>query len=149
MLLRLVADLLATTDPPTDPAADLRIVRACRACGSDRHGKPHVVGPPGRSRVHLSLGRSAGRAVVAVTGLGPVGVDLEALGPETDDDLVAWVRTESLVKATGHGLTIDPGSVEGPRRTIDLPAPDGFIAALTVLTDVAPAVVTTQATPAG
>jgi 4'-phosphopantetheinyl transferase len=126
-LVRLVGEVAGSSD-------GVRIVRACRSCGSDRHGKPQVVVPSGSPAVHLSLSRSGGRAVVAVTDAGPVGVDLEHVHPETSDDLVAWVRAESLLKATGHGLTIDPNTLAIPHRTDDLDAPDGFVAAVTVLT---------------
>jgi 4'-phosphopantetheinyl transferase len=132
-LVRLVGEL-------TGPVQGVRIVRACRACGSDRHGKPQVVVPAGSPAVHVSLSRSGGRAVVAITDAGPVGVDLERLGTEDTDELVAWVRAESLVKATGHGLTIDPDTIDVPHRTLDLDAPDGFVAAVTILTDGRPSV---------
>ncbi|MCL8253252.1 hypothetical protein AERO_17850 [Aeromicrobium fastidiosum] len=127
LLERLVGDVTGTTD-------GVRVVRACRTCGSDRHGQPRVVREPGAARVFVSLARSRGRAVVAVTDVGDVGVDVEEAGPAAPDDLVDWVRAESLVKATGHGLTIDPASLDVDRRTLDLPAPDGCVAAVTVLT---------------
>ena len=126
-LIRLVGEVAGS-------AEGVRIVRACRSCGSDRHGKPQVVVPAGSPGVHLSLSRSGGRAVVAVTDAGPVGVDVERVRAEEPDDLVAWVRAESLVKATGHGLTTDPATLDVPHRTLDLDAPSGFVAAVTVLT---------------
>jgi 4'-phosphopantetheinyl transferase len=126
-LVRLVGEVAGSTE-------GVSIVRACRGCGSDRHGKPQVVVPAGSPAVHLSLSRSGGRAVVAVTDAGPVGVDLEHVRAGATDDLVAWVRAESLVKATGHGLTIDPATLDVPHRTLDLNAPAGFVAAVTVLT---------------
>lgn len=126
-LVRLVGELTGSTE-------GVSIVRACRGCGSDRHGKRQVVVPAGSPAVHLSLSRSGGRAVVAVTDAGPVGVDLEHVRAGATDDLVAWVRAESLVKATGHGLTIDPATLDVPHRTLDLNAPAGFVAAVTVLT---------------
>jgi 4'-phosphopantetheinyl transferase len=126
-LVRLVGELTGSTE-------GIRIVRACRACGSDQHGKPQVVVPRGRPAAHLSLSRSGGRAVVALTDIGPIGVDLERVGAQRRSDLVAWVRAESLVKATGHGLTIDPATIDVPRRTVDLEAPEGFVAAATLLT---------------
>ncbi len=125
-LLTLTREVAGTTD-------GLRIVRACRTCGSDRHGQPRVVGPPDATPVFVSLARSGGRAVVAVTDVADIGVDVEARAPTSPDDLVAWVRTESLVKATGHGLTIDPATLDVARTTLDLAAPEGFVAALTVL----------------
>lgn len=127
-LVRLVGEL-------TGSVQGVRIVRACRSCGSDQHGKPQVVVPAGSPAVHVSLSRSGGRAVVAVTDAGAVGVDLECLGTEDTDELVSWVRAESLVKATGHGLTIDPDTIDVPHRTLDLDAPDGFVGAVTILTE--------------
>jgi 4'-phosphopantetheinyl transferase len=136
-LIRLVAEVTGSTD-------GVRIVRACRSCGSDRHGKPQVVLPSGSPAVHVSLSRCGGRAVVAVADTGPVGVDLELVRPDGPDDLVAWVRAESLVKATGHGLTIDPDTLDVPHRTLDLDAPAGFVAAVTILTDARPSVMSVR-----
>jgi 4'-phosphopantetheinyl transferase len=125
-LVRLIGEAVGTI-------GSVRIVRACRSCGSDRHGKPHVVVAGGSPLVFVSLARSGGRAVVAVTEVGEVGVDVEALASGDPDDLVEWVRAESLVKATGHGLATDPATLDVPRTTVDLDAPDGFVAAVTVL----------------
>jgi 4'-phosphopantetheinyl transferase len=128
-LTELVGEVAGTAD-------GVRVTRSCRACGSDRHGKPHVRTPPGSPPLFVSLARSGAHAVVAVTDVGDVGVDVEVAdrgGSGGRDDLVAWVRAESLVKATGHGLTIDPATLDVPRRTIDLDPPDGLVAALTVL----------------
>ncbi|MBD8605790.1 hypothetical protein IFT73_02890 [Aeromicrobium sp. CFBP 8757] len=127
LLVRLVGDVTGTTD-------GVRVVRACRTCGSDRHGQPRVVREPGAARVFVSLARSGGRAVVAVTDVGDVGVDVEEGGAAAPHELADWVRAESLVKATGHGLTIDPATLDVDRRTVDLAAPAGCVAAVTVLT---------------
>lgn len=119
---------------------DVRVVRACRSCGSDRHGKPQVVGAP----VHVSLSRAAGLAVVAVTDAGPVGVDVEPTASTTREvDVATWVRKESIVKATGHGLMVDPDSIDvtapgPPVWMFDLVCPEGFVAVATVLSDVRP-----------
>jgi 4'-phosphopantetheinyl transferase len=127
----------------------IRIVRACRSCGSDRHGKPQVVAPAALPAVHVSLSRSGGLTVVAVTDVGPVGIDIEARRDDADD-LLAWVRAESLVKATGHGLTIDPADLDDERWTAGLDAPDGFVGAVTILTTTTPpAEITNPAAPAG
>lgn len=140
-LVDLVADVSGTA-----PAL-ISVTHACRSCGSHRHGKVHAVLPAGSSEVHVSLSRSQGLTIAAVTDAGPVGVDVEAVTADCDD-LVAWVRTESLVKATGHGLTIDPALLDDVvRRTVDLDAPRGFVAAATVLTDQSPQVVTQRAAP--
>lgn len=142
-LARLVADSAGTASD------DIRVVHACRSCGSDQHGKPHVVVGAGATPQYLSLSRSGGRAVVAVTDVGPVGVDIETI-ESSDHDLTTWVRTESLVKATGHGVTIDPDLVDGgPTWTVDLDGPPGFVAAATVLTATPLLVVTTWAAPEG
>jgi 4'-phosphopantetheinyl transferase len=126
----------------------IRIARACRSCGSDRHGKPQVVAPATCPPVHVSLSRSGGLTVVAVTDVGPVGIDIEACR-DAADDLPAWVRAESLVKATGHGLTIDPADIDDERWTAGLDAPDGFVGAVTILTATPPAEITNSAAPAG
>jgi 4'-phosphopantetheinyl transferase len=139
-LARLVADF-AQIDPHA-----VRIVRACRSCGSDAHGKPQVVAPSAVTPIHVSLSRSGGMTVVAVTDVGPVGIDVEAVQHE---DLTPWVRTESLVKATGHGLTIDPDDIPDERWTADLAAPDGYVGAVTILTTTPPSTVTNPAAPAG
>lgn len=125
-LVRLVVEV-------TGPIDGLSVVHACRSCGSDRHGKTHVVVPHGPVPAFVSLGRSDGLTVVAVTDEAPVGVDVERVRADSPADLRAWVRAESLVKATGHGLIIDPATIDAPRRTIDLAAPDGFVAAVTIL----------------
>ena len=122
----------------------VRIVKACRLCGSDRHGKPQVIAPSVAKPVHVSLSRSGGLTVVAVTDAGPVGIDVEAV---QDEDLTPWVRAESLVKATGHGLTIDPATITDDRWTSDLPAPDGYVAAVTILTTTPPRIITNPAAP--
>ncbi|NRQ51339.1 4'-phosphopantetheinyl transferase superfamily protein [Aeromicrobium stalagmiti] len=161
LLTRIAADASGHT------VDEVRVVHACRTCGSDRHGKLQVRLPPGARPLHLSLGRSGDQAVVAVSDAGPVGVDVEATGPASSG-LVTWVRKESVVKATGHGLTIDPDAIGvsepdappalqawpesepigAPVWMFDLPAPDGYVAAATVLAP-APPVVTPEAAPAG
>jgi 4'-phosphopantetheinyl transferase len=127
----------------------LRIGRACRTCGSSQHGKPQIIRIDGGTPIHVSLARSGDQAVVAVTEAGPVGVDVEAEGAP---DITTWVRIESLVKATGHGLQLDPESISvtppeadpvlvtWPAQPIgvlawmfELEAPAGFTACATVL----------------
>jgi 4'-phosphopantetheinyl transferase len=130
-LLRLVAAAWTGQAPE-----DLVLGATCLTCGGP-HGKPHLEG--GEPAVHVSLSRSAVKlVVVAVTRLGPVGVDAEvesavdfegfdavALAPgemgavaDLPDDrrasgrAVLWARKEAVLKATGHGLMAAPSDVE-------------------------------------
>ena len=87
--------------------------------------------------IHVSVSYGDRMAVAAVTKLGEVGVDVEDLlsadfdgfntvtldevetgfldGLEDDELLAArarmWARKEAILKATGHGLVVDPSQV--------------------------------------
>ncbi|MFW5471020.1 4'-phosphopantetheinyl transferase family protein [Knoellia sp. CPCC 206435] len=128
LLRRLVAEQTGA-----DPRA-LSFERRCATCGTHRHGKPHIVG---MRDVFVSVSYGEHLAVAAVTRLGEVGVDVEDLesadfdgfgsvtldDAETPwleglvgDDLLAaralvWARKEAVLKATGHGLVVDPSQV--------------------------------------
>jgi 4'-phosphopantetheinyl transferase len=132
------------------PAGDVEIRQRCTRCGGP-HGRVQVTVDTGR--VEVSLSRAGELAVVAV-GSRPVGVDVEAVvgprGPTLDRDaLRTWVRTEAVLKATGHGLDVDPSLVilgpptspprllewKGPgrrprMRLADLDLGPGYVAAL-------------------
>lgn len=150
-----------------DRGADLRIVRACRSCGSSLHGRPEVVGAHG-PQLHVSLSRAGGLAVVAVCDAGPVGVDAELTSSTRrgwGPDVQTWVRKESVLKATGHGLAVDPDlvvvSAPGAAAALvdwrspeplgaaawmfDLPCPAGFVATATVLADRRPQLISSTA----
>lgn len=116
---------------------DVTIEQRCLRCGGP-HGRP-TVGTPGRPAPHVSWSSVPGLTVVAVADV-PVGVDVVP-GPE----LREWARLEAVLKATGHGLEVDPSLVElsptgvrrwhgpGPRprlRIDDLVLGDGFVGAV-------------------
>jgi 4'-phosphopantetheinyl transferase len=109
-----------------EPADAARVINHCRSCGSTTHGQPVLAPIPGSVTPHVSISYAEGLTVVAVTEAGPVGVDVERydaaafLGFEavaaheketlhnTRTRTINWVRKESLLKATGRGLTVDP-----------------------------------------
>ncbi|MEO6822676.1 MAG: 4'-phosphopantetheinyl transferase superfamily protein [Candidatus Nanopelagicales bacterium] len=117
----------------------------CPECSSTEHGRPYArIGSEGPAP-HVSLSRGGGIVVVAVTDAGPVGVDVEpswaasfagfdqvVLHPaeRADGDAArtrTWVRKESLLKATGDGLRVDPREVRlstpwEPPAVLDWPA---------------------------
>jgi 4'-phosphopantetheinyl transferase len=119
---------------------------ACPACGSDRHGRPIMIAPGGRTR-SLSIAHAGAMTMVAVTEGGAIGVDLEradALAPSTvrhDDDpqdlgdLELWVLKEAFLKATGDGLRRDPATVslDEPGAVWGRVEIDGYVAAWCVL----------------
>jgi 4'-phosphopantetheinyl transferase len=119
-LLRLVVGPVVGRGP-----ASLVFTATCRTCGGP-HGRPELVGAPA---LGLSLSHAAGLVAVAVSTAGRVGVDVElvsatdfdgfervALAPGEQARTPAerartWVRKEALLKATGHGLAVEPRSV--------------------------------------
>jgi len=161
VLLRLVLGASLRVDPARVP-----IERTCARCGRP-HGRPRVPD----ADVHVSVSKSADLAVVALTRLGAVGVDVERdtatvteladrlLAPGEDasgagDLLALWCRKEAVVKATGDGLTVPLDEVVAqagrPVRyrgrpldahVQDLEVATGYAAALAVLGP-APAAVT-------
>lgn len=137
-LLRRVVGEVADCAP-----AEVVLTQTCARCGGP-HGRP-VVG----HGLEVSMTHAGGLVAVAV-GRWPVGIDLEPVPPGAEEDpLVTWVRREAVLKATGHGLEVDPRLVgvgvpaeparlarwAGPGRTPRLrlrdlrPAP-GYVAAV-------------------
>jgi 4'-phosphopantetheinyl transferase len=127
--------------------AQIAFDRRCMTCGSTAHGKPVVRGHP---EVFVSLSYAGELAVVALTAAGEVGVDVEeladadhegfeasTLAPEEAPAFAAvaayrlagaraqvWARKEAVLKATGHGLVVDPRDVvvSGPDQDATLVA---------------------------
>lgn len=112
-----VAD--ATSGSPQDVVVD----RSCDQCGQP-HGRPRV--PAGG--IDVSVAHSGSLVAVALSRLGPVGIDVEQQAGEADPALVKrviaaeelaetaglpmrefltyWCRKESVLKATGEGLRV-------------------------------------------
>lgn len=165
-------------------AAEVGVSRCCRQCGSSEHGQPVVLLRGGQSRPFVSLSRTGDTVLVAVSACGPVGVDIEPLdaprfagfdevalherevAPTIEARAVTWVRKESLLKAAGVGLDVDPRLVrlsdpDTPPRLLEWPAPgkpqgtawmrdvdvEGHAACVTVLCDEPPGVTVRQAAP--
>jgi 4'-phosphopantetheinyl transferase len=67
------------------------------------HGKPHLADREEQLRFNLS--HSGGLALVAVSGEFEVGVDLERVRPQREEDYYwGWVCREAHVKCLGSGL---------------------------------------------
>ena len=148
LLRRLAADLLGGV------AAEVEVHRRCRWCGGP-HGRPELVGGWNASVTHTT-----GLVGVAVTAAGAVGLDAETVRP-TDrrllPDLLAardpvprddrellrlWTAKESVLKATGDGLTrpmttftaADPAQgLQRPATVVQLHPDPACVAAVTVL----------------
>jgi len=103
------------------------------------NGKPELASGPLPNELRFNLAHSEDLAIVALTRVGPVGVDLERIGPLQDfDELVArffsareqacfqrlsaeqkpaaffnlWTRNEAFLKATGEGIAHSLNLVE-------------------------------------
>lgn len=113
VLLREIASVVARA-----PADSMVVSARCPDCGG-AHGAPVIEG----ATVSVSLARCATAVVVAASGTGRIGVDVEQRDGTADDRLSAietltgerslrrWTRTEAVLKADGRGLRIDPADV--------------------------------------
>lgn len=167
----------AAISGPDGSSSDLHLVHRCPACGRGEHGRPILSwGSEAGEAPFVSISRAGLLTVVAVSEVGPVGVDVEADGaaafpgfdrvalhprePSTTNDTVVWVRKESVLKATGHGLRVEPSLLrvtapDEPAALVEWNAPDppsttwmydvrtapGHVAAVTVLAPQRPALV--------
>ena len=134
----------------------------------------------------MSISYAEDVTVVALTEAGPVGVDVErrdaadfpgfdAVAAHAQEELdevrprtITWVRKESLLKATGHGLAVDPRRIrvaapsqpaeliqwdaadppDGPVWMQDVEITSAHVAAVTVLAQERPELVVRRADPA-
>lgn len=131
---RVLVGLIARLTGVADTAVSL--TQLCPQCGATDHGalRATLAGAADDSPVYVSLARAGGLLAVAVTGAGPVGIDLEsvadlarspvagvmlsaaeaagwaALGrqPTPTELAVVWTSKEAVLKAAGVGLRVDP-----------------------------------------
>ena len=122
----------ATGVAPTE----VEVTQWCARCGGD-HGRPILVrcGERGTDGIDLSLSRAGRSVAIAVSFAGPVGIDIESVAAASRsgfDDVafgraeldrlatdgspalrtVMWTAKEAVLKATGHGLRVDPREIE-------------------------------------
>ncbi len=137
ILRRAVAELLGAAE------GEVRTGRLCGRCGSDRHGRPWATG------AQVSLSRSGPHLLTAVSRHQAVGVDVESVagvargwappdvlhpGERADtpqEQASLWCRKEAILKLRGTGLAVAMNEIRLDDYDVcDLPAPDGFRAAL-------------------
>jgi 4'-phosphopantetheinyl transferase len=107
------------------------VARSCPRCGSSEHGRPRL--RTGGDPPYLSLSYTGDLAVAAWTWDGPIGVDIERVGPPVGEfgDRREWTRTEAVLKATGEGLIRDPSDLPD-LWTAPLPLPPGWVGTVAV-----------------
>ena len=107
--------------------------------GRGRYGKPFLIQRCNNAPLHFSISRNSGVALLAITGIGEIGVDIEKILDLHDRDAIAerffsprerdvydslpfdakntaffrcWTRKEALLKAMGAGLMTPPEKVD-------------------------------------
>lgn len=138
LLLDEVADVMGCAPD------ELRVSRFCPRCGSAEHGRPGIASEGAGPPPYVGMARAPGIVVVAVSIDAPVGVDVELVGqawPDGSTDVLlhpqeragdatelttTWVRKESLLKAAGQGLLVEPALLRladprDPPRLIEWP----------------------------
>ena len=93
--------------------AELTLSRHCSLCGHPTHGKPRIVNPG--CDLEFSVARTGTVVAIAFASGSEVGVDIERMSDDSHTEvrgtLQTWTRKESLLKAIGVGLAIDPNEV--------------------------------------
>jgi 4'-phosphopantetheinyl transferase len=122
-----------------DPA-EVVVDRTCAECGGP-HGAPRIL-HPGTPGPWVSISHSGLLVVVALSPLGPVGVDVQRIEDLPDPAMgPGWVRREALLKArvaTPEQTAPDTQPTEPPAggTVRELKAPlDGYVAALATRTE--------------
>ncbi|MDJ0338286.1 4'-phosphopantetheinyl transferase superfamily protein [Cryobacterium sp. PH31-O1] len=124
------AELAAAVARVCPESGPVIIEQRCERCGG-AHGRPRVLRPPG---VFVSLSRADQTVAVAVSLIGPIGVDIESVSavhragfddvafnelersalqalPGRDRDRARaflWTSKEAALKLSGEGLAVDP-----------------------------------------
>jgi len=169
------------------PGDGARVTNHCEFCGSTEHGRPLLTSTLGVVMPYVSISYAEDLTVVALTQSSPVGVDVERCDaasfpgfdaivaheqesfPDARARTMTWTRKESLLKATGQGLTVDPRQIlltepsELPRLVdwtgvdpadtsvwmLDVEVTSAHVAAVTVLSKVRPELVVRRVDLAG
>lgn len=139
----------------TDPEdvrddATVRVGRQCPRCGSSAHGRPWARAADGGPPLWVSLSRTGGHLLTAVSTVGPIGVDVEARADverrwvpslvladgESADSAHErawwWTAKEAVLKRRGTGLSTPMTRVrlDAERGLARIEAPPGLVAAL-------------------